>query len=221
MVVELLGVAAGPEAEDTAGTRLPDYSLRVRGREKTAIVAREAATRLAILRLLTGNLTPLRGEVHVFGYPLHRMDRRADPEATGRLMGIITPRLPLVSSLTLAENLMIPLALSGARRSEARARVAAMLARVGLTERNGCYPGQCSPEECMRGAIGRAFIHRPPLIVSESPTETLDAAAAKAVLELLGILAEETRATVVHICEPGKEPDWTQETVDPELREAA
>jgi putative ABC transport system ATP-binding protein len=119
-----------------------------------------------------------------------------------RAVGFVFQSFNLLPTLSVAENLALPLALNGLPGQQ---RIPQMLARLGLTERAGRYPNQLSGGEQQRVAIGRALIHTPPLVLADEPTGNLDEDTARQVTALLCEMIRETGSTLVmatHSSEP-------------------
>jgi putative ABC transport system ATP-binding protein len=103
----------------------------------------------------------------------------------------------LLPTLTLLENVELPLVLAGRRASAAEPAARALLERVGLGPRLRHYPQQLSGGELQRGAMARALIHKPALLVADEPTGNLDSENGLQVLELLRELNRETGVTML------------------------
>jgi len=91
----------------------------------------------------------------------------------------------LLPHLTVAQNVALPLSLTGMDLAQARARVLEMLGAVGLAAAAGAYPRELSGGEMQRVAIARALVHRPLLLLADEPTGNLDAETSKQMLALL------------------------------------
>src|SRR5690606_18431048 len=100
-------------------------------------------------------------------------------------LGLIFQLGELVSELTLEENVMLPLQLLGRSRQEARTEAAEMLDRLGVAEVAGRRAGEVSGGQAQRGAVARALAPRPPLVLADEPTGSLDTVAAGAVMAAL------------------------------------
>jgi putative ABC transport system ATP-binding protein len=100
-------------------------------------------------------------------------------------MGFVFQAFHILPYLTVAQNVALPLSLLGVAGAEADARVAGMLAGVGLSGREASMPRELSGGELQRVAIARALVHRPQLVLADEPTGNLDAETASQVLSLL------------------------------------
>ena len=148
-----------------------------------------------LLAIIAGLDHPSSGTVRLDGEDLFALgeDERAGLRA--RKLGFVFQSFQLLGHLNALENVMLPLELLG--RSDARARAAEMLARVGLGERLHHYPKQLSGGEQQRVAIARAFVTSPAILLADEPTGNLDAANGAQVIDLMFELNRERNATLV------------------------
>jgi putative ABC transport system ATP-binding protein len=112
-------------------------------------------------------------------------------------VGFVFQFFNLLPTLTLLENVELPLLLGGTREAAARPRALALLERVGLGPRQRHYPQQLSGGELQRGALARALVHRPALLVADEPTGNLDSENGRRVLDLLAELNREMGVTML------------------------
>lgn len=112
-------------------------------------------------------------------------------------VGFIFQFFNLIPTLNVFENIAFPLSLNGRPRSEVAPRVQEVLRQIGLEKRERHYPNELSGGEMQRVAIGRAIVHRPPLILADEPTGNLDSMNGDAVLKLLRAVHRDYRPTIV------------------------
>jgi putative ABC transport system ATP-binding protein len=112
-------------------------------------------------------------------------------------MGFIFQFFNLIPTLNVFENVAFPLSLAKRPKKEIRERADEVLASVGLGHRASHFPNELSGGEMQRVAIGRAIIHRPPLILADEPTGNLDSKNGATILELLRGLHQSLRPTIV------------------------
>jgi putative ABC transport system ATP-binding protein len=142
---------------------------------------------------------PTSGAVVVAGVDLTAIDEHRRTLFRRRHIGFIFQFFNLIPLLTVEENLLLPLELTGQLDVAGRARARKLLDRVGLGDRAASYPEQLSGGEQQRLAVARALVHDPPLVLADEPTGNLDEETAGAVLDLLDALARETRKTVIMV----------------------
>jgi putative ABC transport system ATP-binding protein len=112
-------------------------------------------------------------------------------------IGFVFQFFNLLPTLTVSENIALPLLLSGADAAVAERESAELAERVGLGHRLRHYPAQLSGGEMQRAAIARAVVHRPALIVADEPTGNLDSASGERILQLLSALNRDTGVTMM------------------------
>ena len=117
-------------------------------------------------------------DVHALREPQRTLFRREH-------LGFVYQRFLLVPTLTVAENVRLPLDLLGSPAPQARDRVHRALEAVGLAKRGNSFPDRLSGGEQQRVAIARALVHEPTLVLADEPTGSLDSATADTVLDLL------------------------------------
>lgn len=169
----------------TPRTVLRDASLDVAAGEMVAIVGESGSGKSTLLNIVAGLDRPDAGEVIVDGTSLRDLDDDALTRFRREHVGFVFQAFHVLPYLTVAQNVMLPLALLGQAGAEADARVQAMLASVGLGERGASMPRELSGGELQRTAIARALVHRPSLVLADEPTGNLDPASAEGVLTLL------------------------------------
>ena len=163
--------------------------------EHWLVVGPSGSGKTTLLHILAGILKPSFGEVLVAGKQLTRMKPRELDLFRGRHVGIVLQQLHLVESLTVRENLHIAQYFSRLARDEAR--IAEVLADVGLSEMAGRFPHELSFGQQQRVAVARAVVNRPTLLLADEPTSNLDDERCIQTLELLEAQARTCRATLL------------------------
>ncbi len=177
---------------------LDDVNLDIRGGECLALLGRSGSGKSTLLNLLGGIDRPDEGTIVFQGRPLHSLPERELTLFRRAYLGFIYQFFNLIPTLTVAENVRLPLELNGIGTHEIGPRVARELDRVGLGDRHQAFPDQLSGGEQQRVAIARALIHRPRLVLADEPTGNLDAETGQQVLEMLTDLSrQEGRALVI------------------------
>ncbi len=161
------------------------------------LLGRSGSGKSTLLNLVSGIDAPTAGTVTVGGHVLSRMDERARTLFRRAHIGFVFQSLNLIPTLTVSENVLLPLELSGRLDPAARARALAVLERVGMADRAASFPDRLSGGEQQRVAIARALAHEPLLILADEPTGNLDAHNGRAVMEMLHELVREAGKTVL------------------------
>jgi putative ABC transport system ATP-binding protein len=188
-------------------TVLRDVSLHLAEGDFLAILGPSGSGKTTLLGLLAGLDTPSRGSVRIAGTDITPLSEDERARFRRNAVGFVFQSFQLIPSLTARENVQVPLELRG--DSDAPARAASLLSRVGLADRLQHYPTQLSGGEQQRVALARAFVHEPRILFADEPTGNLDATTGESIILLLEELNRERGTTLVLV------------THDPELARRA
>lgn len=172
-------------------TALKGIDLDVYPGEFLAIFGKSGAGKSTLINMITGVDHLSSGEVWVGGLPIHQLTENQLARWRGRSLGIIYQSFHLMPTLSLLDNVMLPIDLSGlyrGRRSVERAYQ--LLREVGLEEHAFKLPSAISGGQQQRVAIARALANDAPLIVADEPTGRLDSATAESILEIFSRLVQ-------------------------------
>jgi putative ABC transport system ATP-binding protein len=163
-----------------------------------ALVGKSGSGKSTLLNLVAGIDRPTAGEVHVAGTAVHRLDESALAAWRGRHVGVVFQFFQLLPTLTVLENVMLPMDLCGTRRGDdARRHAAELLGRMGIADQAEKLPAELSGGQQQRAAIARALANDPPLLVADEPTGNLDSRTAALVIDLLAGLARQGRTVLM------------------------
>lgn len=177
---------------------LADVDLDVRAGECVAVVGPSGSGKTTLAHLLTGIEQPTEGDVVVDGQPLHALSQDALAAWRGRRVGIVFQFFQLLPTLTIAENVMLPMDFCATfPRRERRPRALSLLDRLHIADQADKLPAALSGGQQQRAAIARALANDPALIVADEPTGNLDSATALEVMGLLAALAREGKTVIV------------------------
>ena len=163
---------------------LNGVSMQIEDGEFCFLVGPSGSGKSTIIKLITGELKPTSGNVHVNGYSLERIRKREIPYLR-RTVGVVFQDYRLISKMTVYENVAFAMRVVGAREREIKDRVPYVLELVGLSNKAGRHPGEMSGGEQQRLAIARALVKNPSMITADEPTRNLDPQRASAVMALL------------------------------------
>jgi predicted ABC-type transport system involved in lysophospholipase L1 biosynthesis ATPase subunit len=164
-----------------------------------ALVGPSGSGKSTLLHLAGGLDVPDAGTVRLDGRDLSGLSVAERARLRRRDVGFVFQFFHLLPSLTVAENVELPLLLDGRRGRAARATAEAVLERVGVAHRAAHLPGELSGGEMQRAAIARALVGGPRLVLADEPTGNLDSATGRAVLDLLSSLVREAGTTLVMV----------------------
>lgn len=174
---------------------LEDVSLTIRQGEFVVIMGSSGSGKTTMLSLLSGLDSPTHGRILVEEQDITDWSEDQLAPLRNETIGFVFQSFHLVPSLSALENVMFPAELHGDR--QARAKAAAMLARVGLEQRKSNFPHQLSGGEKQRVAICRALINSPRILFADEPTGNLDSKNGAGILDLLVELHAERKTTLV------------------------
>jgi putative ABC transport system ATP-binding protein len=201
IAVEARGLSKVVQDATGSLTILDDINLAIDAGETVAIVGASGSGKSTLLGLLAGLDVPTAGSVRIFGDELFALDEDGRAALRAQRLGFVFQSFQLLPHLTALENVLLPLELTGrvpdGLNPVESAR--ALLARVGLGERLAHYPKYLSGGEQQRVALARAFVLRPPLLLADEPTGSLDARTGEAVIELMFELNRERGSTLVMV----------------------
>ncbi len=167
--------------------------------EFVAVMGPSGSGKTTLLNLISTITVPTYGRLMINGI---------EPEALGqndlalfrrRNLGFVFQDINLLQMLTVEENLVLPLTLDGIAVKEMEKRVVEVAKRLDLSDILNRRPDELSGGQAQRTAIGRALIHKPKIILADEPTGNLDSKSAKDVLELLCLINQTERTTVIMV----------------------
>ena len=194
-IVEAAGLVKRVRSDGRELNIVDHVSFSVFPGESVAIVGVSGSGKSTLLGLLAGLDTPTEGRVMLDGEEITALDEDGRAAARARAVGFVFQSFQLLPALTAIENVMLPLELAGL--DGARDAAAALLDRVGLSERLSHYPKQLSGGEQQRVAIARAFVTQPKLLLADEPTGNLDAATGARIAQLMFDLNQERGTTLL------------------------
>lgn len=165
---------------------LKGVSLQIEDGDFVFLVGPSGSGKSTIIKLITGELKPTTGAVHVNGYSLERIRKREIPYLR-RTVGVVFQDFRLIESKTVYENVAFAMRVIGAQEKEIRDRVPYVLDLVGLETKSRRHPNELSGGEQQRLAIARALVNNPSTIIADEPTGNLDPARS---LEIMSLLQE-------------------------------
>ena len=161
-------------------------NLQVEDGEFCFLVGPSGSGKSTIIKLITGELKPSSGTVHVNGYSLERIRKREIPYLR-RTVGVVFQDYRLIDKMTVYENVAFAMRVVGAKEKEIKERVPYVLELVGLESKMNRHPNEMSGGEQQRLAIARALVNNPSTIIADEPTGNLDPERS---LEIMSLLQE-------------------------------
>ncbi|MDX3325605.1 MULTISPECIES: ABC transporter ATP-binding protein [Streptomyces] len=187
--LQLLEVTLTLGDGDTAVTALDQVSLQVAPGEFVAVVGPSGSGKSSLLAVAGGLQRPTSGTVDIAGTELTTLSDKQRTAARRRHIGFVFQQSNLLSSLTVKEQLLLPLHIDGRLDATARARAAELIEAVGLSHRAGSRPHQLSGGERQRAGLARALMTSPAVLLVDEPTSALDRARSA---EAVRLISEQT-----------------------------
>ena len=169
-MIEFIDVVKSYEQGNKA---LNGVTMQIEDGEFVFLVGPSGSGKSTIIRLITGELKPTSGTVHVNGYSLERIRKREIPYLR-RTVGVVFQDYRLIEKMTVYENVAFAMRVVGARERDIKERVPYVLELVGLESKASRHPGEMSGGEQQRLAIARALVNNPSTIIADEPTGNLD-----------------------------------------------
>ena len=148
-------------------------TMQIEDGEFVFLIGPSGSGKSTIIKLITGELKPSSGTVHVNGYSLERIRKREIPYLR-RTVGVVFQDFRLIDKMTVYENVAFAMRVVGAREKEIKERVPYVLELVGLESKMNRHPNEMSGGEQQRLAIARALVNNPSTIIADEPTGNLD-----------------------------------------------
>ncbi len=165
-------------------TALNGVTMQIEDGEFAFLVGPSGSGKSTILKLITGELRPTSGTVHVNGYSLERIRKREIPYLR-RTLGVVFQDFRLIPNMSVHDNVAFAMRVVGAREKDIKDRVDYVLDLVGLENKSRRLPGEMSGGEQQRLAIARALVNNPSTIIADEPTGNLDPARSFEIMTLL------------------------------------
>ncbi len=185
-LIELRDLTKSYTVAGGAFNAVDHVSLSLPGGEFVAIVGKSGSGKSTLINLVAGIDRPTAGEIRVGTTRVQVLDESQLAAWRGRNVGVVFQFFQLLPTLTVLENVMLPMDFCRVLPpKQARARALALLERVGISDQASKLPSELSGGQQQRAAIARALANDPPLVVADEPTGNLDSQTADSVLLLL------------------------------------
>lgn len=200
-IEEIIHLMDIQKSYDVGGNLVPvlkGLDLSVMPGEFVAITGPSGNGKSTLLNMITGIDRPTQGEVIVNGSPVHTMSENQLATWRGENVGIIFQFFQLLPSLSLQQNVIMPMEFAGKYgRKERRERAMHLLEMVELSDQAHKLPGMVSGGQQQRAAIARALANDPPLLIADEPTGNLDSQTAETIFELFEKLVEQGKSMLM------------------------
>ena len=176
---------------------LRNVSLKIQEGQIVALLGRSGSGKSTLLNLLAGIDQPSSGSIRIAKTRLNELDEHQRTLFRRKNIGFVFQSFNLIPTLTVEENLLLPMELNGESAKIAKARVAELMQELGLEDRLESFPDRLSGGEQQRVAIARALIHDPNLVLADEPTGNLDRQTGEQALGLFRELIRKAGKTMI------------------------
>ena len=191
-VTKLFAVASG------TFRALNDITLNIRNQQLVAITGKSGSGKSTLLNIITGIDKPTEGSVMINDVRVDKLSETELASWRGKNVGVVFQFFQLLPTLTILENVMLPMDFCNSHpKKERKERALALLERVSIKEQADKFPSTLSGGQQQRVAIARALANDPPLIVADEPTGNLDSQTATAIFQLFTELARSGKTVIV------------------------
>lgn len=211
--IQNLSKIYGNKRNVNATRALNEMSFDVRQHEFISIMGPSGSGKTTLLNLLAGLDRPTSGELWLQGQNMARLKGSEMALFRRRNLGFVFQDYNLLDTLTLGENIALPLSLDRQRGKAISQRVTEVMQFLGISEYLSRYPYEVSGGQQQRAAVARAVVHQPRLLLADEPTGNLDSASARALLELFQKLNEQQQATILMVTHDPFSASYSQRIV--------
>lgn len=184
-------------SKDNIVHALNGLSLKIEKGEIVAIMGPSGSGKSTLLNMFGILDKPTSGEVAIEGRNVSKAKKKHFPKIRSEMVGFIFQQYNLIPTLSVLENVMLPLKYSKVKKAEAKARAQKVLEEVGMGDRAGSKPTQLSGGQQQRVAIARALVNSPAIILADEPTGNLDTKTGDEIIEMMVRLNKSTGQTFV------------------------
>jgi putative ABC transport system ATP-binding protein len=197
-LISLCGVSKHYDGAAGPIVALRDLNLEIGEGEFVAVIGKSGSGKTTLINLLTGIDSPTRGSIQVAATAVHSLNQEELARWRGRSVGIVFQFFQLLPTLTVAENIMLPMDFCNTFPSrERRGRALRLLSDMGIADQADKLPGALSGGQQQRAAIARALANDPPLIVADEPTGNLDSRTAAEIMTFFAQLVRAGKTVVM------------------------
>jgi putative ABC transport system ATP-binding protein len=197
-LIELCNVTKSYPLASGSFDALRDVSIKIDSRKLVAITGKSGSGKSTLLNVITGIDRPSQGSVLINAIRVDKLSESALASWRGKNVGVVFQFFQLLPTLTILENVMLPMDFCDTHpKRERKDRALALLTRVNIKEQADKFPAALSGGQQQRVAIARALANDPPLLVADEPTGNLDSQTANSIFELFADLARSGKTVIV------------------------
>ncbi len=197
-LIDLVDVVKVYDTGEIPFTALRGVGLQVDRGEFVGLIGKSGSGKTTLINMITGIDHPTSGAITIDGTPVHQLSENALAMWRGRTIGVVFQFFQLLPTLTVIENIMLPMDFCGVHRPDERPKVALeLLEQVEMADQAHKLPAALSGGQQQRVAVARALANDPPIIAADEPTGNLDSKTADAVFALFESLVARGKTIVM------------------------
>jgi putative ABC transport system ATP-binding protein len=209
-LIEIRGIGKDYQDGETKVQAIKQMDFYIDDGEFVAIMGQSGSGKSTLLSILGGLNHPSRGKALLDTLDIYELSSEQRADLRSEYIGVIFQSFQLIPYLTVLENVKLPLSITGKKAKLQDKMARDVLARVGLTNKADRLPDQLSGGEQERVAIARAIVNKPPIVLADEPTGSLDSKTADEILALLKELNEEGQTIIMVTHNPDACKDTTR-----------
>ena len=209
-LIEIHGIGKDYQDGETKVQAIKQMNFYIDDGEFVAIMGQSGSGKSTLLSILGGLNHPSRGKVLLDTLDIYKLSSEQRADLRSEYIGVIFQSFQLIPYLTVLENVKLPMAITGKKGKKQEKMARNVLAKVGLANKADRLPDQLSGGEQERVAIARAIVNKPPILLADEPTGSLDSNTADEILNLLKELNEEGQTIIMVTHNPDACKDTTR-----------
>ncbi len=209
-LIEIRGIGKDYQDGETTVQAIKQMDFYIDDGEFVAIMGQSGSGKSTLLSILGGLNHPSHGKVLLDTLDIYKLSSEQRADLRSEYIGVIFQSFQLIPYLTVLENIKLPLAITGKKAKQQDKMAHDVLAKVGLANKANRLPDQLSGGEQERVAIARAIVNKPPILLADEPTGSLDSKTAGEILALLKELNEEGQTIIMVTHNPDACKDTTR-----------
>lgn len=197
-LIELTNVTKSFQLASGLFQALKNVTLGIEKGKLIAVTGKSGSGKSTLLNILTGIDKPSSGSVHINGVRVDTLAESALASWRGKNIGVVFQFFQLLPTLTILENVMLPMDFCNSYpKKERKERALKLLEQVNILEQADKFPSALSGGQQQRAAIARALANDPPIIVADEPTGNLDSQTANSIFELFALLTRSGKTVII------------------------
>lgn len=212
-LIEMRGVGKAYQSGDITVDAVKSVKFHIDDGEFVSIMGQSGSGKSTLLAILGGLNRPSSGTALVDGLDIYALSTEQRADFRNEYIGFIFQSFQLIPYLTVLENVLVPMAITGIKAGIKRDMALEVLAKVQLQDKAGRLPDQLSGGEQERVAIARAIINKPPILLADEPTGNLDTGTTSEIMDVLSTLNKEQGITIVMVTHNPETSQFASRTI--------